>query len=172
MGAVTGGARREGIGVAVELSRSESSFLAGDRSGDHAQNGVEVLASAEVTRQSPPDRGADAVLDTMCCAEWVWRSASWAVATVDRMGSSQGRRESRDWRESVLGVLAVAATSRSTTQRTTWRPRGAPERGEKLQQPVQQRAPDLGTLGRTQADKAERSPAQRHIDERRRTPRM
>ena len=136
MGAVTGGARREGIGVVVELGRSESSFLAGDRSGDQAQNGVEVLASAEVTRQSPPVQGADAVLDTD-----VLRGMGLAFGLV---GSGDGGQDGQLAgptrkpglvRVSSRCVLAVAATSRSTSQRTTWRPRGASERGEELQQP-------------------------------------
>ena len=39
-------------------------FLAGDQSGDRAQDGVEVLASAEVSGQgSPVLQVADAVLD-------------------------------------------------------------------------------------------------------------
>jgi hypothetical protein len=48
----------------VKLSRSWSSFLAGHQSGDGAQHRVEVLASAEVTRERPPVlQVADAVLD-------------------------------------------------------------------------------------------------------------
>jgi hypothetical protein len=48
----------------VERFRSWGSFLAGDQSGDRTQDRVEVLASAEVTRQGPPVlQVADAVLD-------------------------------------------------------------------------------------------------------------
>jgi hypothetical protein len=48
----------------VELVTSWGSFLAGDQSGDGRQHRVEVLASAEVSRQGPPVlQVADAVLD-------------------------------------------------------------------------------------------------------------
>ena len=39
-----GGAGRQSLRLAVELARSEGSFLAGDQSGDGAQHGVEMLA--------------------------------------------------------------------------------------------------------------------------------
>jgi hypothetical protein len=59
-----GGAGRESSGWAAELFRWEGSFLAGDRSGDRGQDGVQVLASAQVTGQSAPVlQVADAVLD-------------------------------------------------------------------------------------------------------------
>jgi hypothetical protein len=48
----------------VRVVGSWGSFLAGDQSGDRTQDGVEVLASAEVTREGPPVlQVADAVLD-------------------------------------------------------------------------------------------------------------
>ncbi len=46
---------------AVGLVRSWNSFLAGGQSGDRPQNGVKMLASAEVMGQSAPVLGADAV---------------------------------------------------------------------------------------------------------------
>jgi hypothetical protein len=50
--------------LAVELVGSWGSFLSGDQSGDRTQNGAEVFASAEVTREgSPVLQVADAVLD-------------------------------------------------------------------------------------------------------------
>jgi hypothetical protein len=46
------------------LIRSWGSLLAGDQSGDRTQDGVEVVASAEVTREGAPVlQVADAVLD-------------------------------------------------------------------------------------------------------------
>ncbi len=58
-----GGAEREPIGWAVEPGRSWGSFLTGDQSGDGAQHGVEMVASAEVSGQGPPVlQVADAVL--------------------------------------------------------------------------------------------------------------
>ena len=39
---------------AVKLIRSWGSFLAGDQSGDCGQDGVEVVASAEVSGQGSP----------------------------------------------------------------------------------------------------------------------
>jgi hypothetical protein len=48
----------------VKRFGSWGSFLAGDQSGDRTQDGVEVFASAEVTREGPPVlQVADAVLD-------------------------------------------------------------------------------------------------------------
>ncbi len=48
----------------MEQVRSWGSFLAGDQSGDGAQDGVEMLASAEVTGQGPSVlQVADAALD-------------------------------------------------------------------------------------------------------------
>ena len=49
----------------MKLIGSWGSFLAGDQSCDRAQHRVEVIPSAEVTRQGPPVlQVADAVLDT------------------------------------------------------------------------------------------------------------
>ncbi len=46
-----GGAEREPIGWAAEPVRAVGSFLTGDQSGHRGQDRVEVLASAEVSRQ-------------------------------------------------------------------------------------------------------------------------
>jgi hypothetical protein len=80
--------------------------LAGDQSGDRAQDHVEVLASAEVTRHGPPVlQVADAVLDTDAL-----RGMGLAFGLVGSGDGGQdeqlagGRRESRDWGKSVLGV--------------------------------------------------------------------
>jgi hypothetical protein len=54
----------------------------------------------------------------------------------------------------------VAAARSEHLPAQTRRPHDAPERGGELQQPVQQRAPNRCESRRTQADDAERSPAQ------------
>ena len=47
----------------VKVVESGGSFLAGDQSGDRAQDRVQVLASAQVMRQGPPvPQVADAML--------------------------------------------------------------------------------------------------------------
>ena len=49
----------------MKLVGSWGSFLAGDQSVDRAQHRVQVLPSAEVTRQRPPvPQGVDATLHT------------------------------------------------------------------------------------------------------------
>jgi len=59
-----GRAGRRSCWWAAELVTSWGSFLAGDQSGNRAQDGVEVLASAERTGQgSQVGQVADAVLD-------------------------------------------------------------------------------------------------------------
>jgi len=59
-----------------------------NRSGDCAQDRVEVVASAEVTGQGPPvSSEADAVLDADPLREWALRSASWAAARAGGTGS-------------------------------------------------------------------------------------
>jgi hypothetical protein len=80
----------------VGLIKPWCSFLAGDRSGDCGQERVEVLASAEMSRQDPPvPQVADAVLDRIRWDAWARRSTSCAAATAVKIGIWFLRRAGR-----------------------------------------------------------------------------